>query len=119
MKSPELIDRDQLLNRCLNDVDFTLQMLAVFCEAAPRTAKQLEAAIAEGALTDAKRHAHTLKGSAANLAIEDLRLQAARLELLADERDLDALSSASAEIMRCVRESVHAATELSASLERK
>lgn len=116
MRSPAMIDRDQLLSRCLNDVQFTLQMLAVFCEAAPRTARQLETAITEGALTDAKRHAHTLKGSAANLAIEDLRLQAARLEMLAEQSDLSTLASSTRELMQCVSESVQAASELSQSL---
>lgn len=113
------IDREQLLDRCLNDVDFTLQMLAVFCESAPRTARQLETAVAQGAWTDARRHAHTLKGSAANLSIEGLRLEAARLEMLAEQQDLQSLAAAASQLVLCVNESVQAATELSASLERR
>ena len=119
METTISIDRDQLLGRCLNDVDFTLQMLAVFCESAPRTARLLETAIAQGALTDARRHAHTLKGSAANLSIEHLRLEAARLELMTEQSDLQALASAAAELARCVNQSVQAASELSASLEKR
>lgn len=116
MKPSVLIDRDQLLERCLNDVGFMRQMLSVFRDSAPRTAKQLEAAIAQGAMTDAKRHAHTLKGSAANLSIEHLRLEAARLEMLAEQDDLEALTAAATELLRCVDESVQAVNELSASL---
>lgn len=111
-----MIDREELLDRCLNDVGFTLQMLAVFCDSVPKTARQLERAVADGALADAKRHAHTLKGSAANLSIEGLRLKAARLESLADQHDLDALASGIGELLRCVDDSVDAARSLSASL---
>jgi HPt (histidine-containing phosphotransfer) domain-containing protein len=118
MKSSDMIDRDQLLTRCLNDVEFTLQMLAVFCASAPKMARQLESAVSEGALADARRYAHTLKGSAANLAIEDLRRKAERLEMLADQSDLTALTSGVEELLRCVDESVQAANALSAKLER-
>ena len=72
------IDRDQLRARCLDDQEFMRQMLAVFRQFAPQTLAQLKASLLAGVASDAKRHAHTLQGSAANLAADDLR-QATRV----------------------------------------
>ncbi|MBC7783269.1 MAG: Hpt domain-containing protein [Burkholderiales bacterium] len=57
-------------------------MLSAFIEIAPTTMHALREAIATGQTSDAQRHAHTLKGSAANLAMPTLEKLAREMEHL-------------------------------------
>ncbi|HEX8339818.1 MAG TPA: Hpt domain-containing protein [Tepidisphaeraceae bacterium] len=92
--------------RCLDDREFTRQMLAVFREFAPQTLLQLRQSTETMALADARRHAHMLKGSAANLAAADLQSAAAAAEDAAAAGDAPALRTAVADaegfMQRCL-----------------
>lgn len=68
-----VIDEVDLLRRCMNDPEFVRQMLGIFREHAPKTLQQLHNAIDAADWNAANRHAHTLKGSAGNIAAWPLR----------------------------------------------
>ncbi len=87
----QLINWNELFERCMKDAEFTGQMLDVFIENAPKTLESLEQSLSAGQVADAKRHAHTLKGTAGNLAIESLRSLAATNEKLAADGNLAAV----------------------------
>jgi len=93
MSVPVPIDREKLLARCLDDVEFTRQMLQIFQDQSPATLTRLCESVNAGAWEDAKRHAHTLKGTAGNLSAAALQAAAARVEKLVEagqSADLDA-----------------------------
>lgn len=99
MPSPlALINREELFQRCLEDAAFMHQMLSVFRESAPALAQDLHRAVASENWLDARRHAHTLKGSAANLAIETLRGLALRAEQHAADSDRAGMAEVLAQI---------------------
>lgn len=76
----QVIDETDLLQRCMNDPEFVRQMLGIFREHAPRTLRQLHDAVDAGDWPTAARHAHTLKGSAGNVAAQSLREAALKTE---------------------------------------
>lgn len=87
-----LINREELLKRCLEDTAFMHQMLRVFQDSAPTLVQELHQSVAAGKWADAKRHAHTLKGTASNLAIADLRALSIRAEERANASDTAGMS---------------------------
>ncbi len=111
-----MLDRDELFQRCLGDTAFTLQMLAVFCDTAPKTLAALKDAADAGDLIAAQRHAHTLKGSAANLAIEKLRVQAEEIEMLAGQKDRSTLQQGVNDLEMCFTRSIVAAESYASAL---
>lgn len=86
---PDPIDWPQLKKRCLNDDAFVREMVAIFSKHAPILVAGLKTAVAAGDTPAAKKQAHTLKGSAANLAAESLRASAYAAEMLAKDGKLD------------------------------
>jgi len=80
----QIVDRTDLLQRCMNDQAFVTQMLEVFREYAPKTLKLLHDAATAGDWTAARRHAHTLKGSAANISAGALKTRAQETEKAID-----------------------------------
>ena len=79
------IDQADLLQRCMNDPAFVRQMLTIFREYAPKTLGQLRQTVDAADWPAARRHAHTLKGSAANVSAAPLRAVAMQMEKLIDE----------------------------------
>jgi two-component system, sensor histidine kinase and response regulator len=79
----QVVNEDELLNRCAGSVNLMCQLLRMFLERAGRDIENLRAAIAAGDTEKVNHAAHTLKGSCANLAAEALRAPAERLEKLA------------------------------------
>jgi len=85
--NPTAIDWPDFEARCLHDAEFIREMLEIFVKIAPQTLVTLQAAVAAGDWPTARRHAHTLKGSAANLSAHALRDHAADAEFAADNAD--------------------------------
>jgi signal transduction histidine kinase/DNA-binding response OmpR family regulator len=78
---PEL-DYEVFRHRCLDKDEVAHRILRRFQETAEGTLQQLEQALNANQTEDACRHAHSLKGAAANLSAEPLRKKAAEMEQL-------------------------------------
>jgi len=102
------IDWPQLKKRCLDDDTFVRELVAVFQRHGRGPLDQLRVAAAAGVLPAAQKHAHTLKGSAANLAAEPLRAAALAAENAARTGDSSGLThlveAVDAEFSRCLAE---------------
>ena len=73
-------------------------IVEAFCEQVPLQLDELEGLLASGELDRIARCAHSIKGSAANLAAVRLSVAAARMEHAAKENDLDAVRQFFAEV---------------------
>lgn len=116
MSNSSMINRDELLQRCLGDVEFARQMLWIFCESAQKTFPLLAKAWEQGDWDEVRRSAHTLKGSAGNLSIPELRQQAEEVEQLADQVEIDQLKARQKSFLDCVERSIRSAEHLAARL---
>jgi HPt (histidine-containing phosphotransfer) domain-containing protein len=112
----DLIDLPKLRTRCLDDDAFVRQMLSIFIEAAPQTLARLRDAVIAANAADVRRHAHTLKGSAANLSAEALRGAAAELESTAETATPEALRTAAARLQTLMDQSIAEAQRLRAGM---
>jgi HPt (histidine-containing phosphotransfer) domain-containing protein len=110
------IDLQKLRTRCLDDDEFVGQMLKIFSEVAPRTFESLRDAVSSGDLPAARRHAHTLKGSAANLSAELLRIAAAEAETQADHQDTAGLAASVGRIGMLLERTIAEAASVAESL---
>lgn len=77
---PAVIDLFNLLNRCVNSPDIALRVLRVFRESTPGLITQLEETLRGEQFDDAARHAHSLRGAAANIGALPLSRAAEFLE---------------------------------------
>jgi HPt (histidine-containing phosphotransfer) domain-containing protein len=75
------IDVAAVLNRLGGNRALLARLLAEFARSQAGTADAIRAALDRGAVGDAARHAHTLKGVAANLSAERLAREAGAIEL--------------------------------------
>ena len=105
---PHPIDWPQLKKRCLDDDAFVRELVAVFQKHGTGLLEQLRTAATAGLMPVAQKHAHTLKGSAANLAAEPLRAAALAAENAARTGDPQGLAqlvgAVEAEFARCMSE---------------
>ena len=105
---PHPIDWPLLKKRCLNDDAFVRELVGVFQTHGTGLLNQLRSAASAGTLPVAQKHAHTLKGSAANLAAEPLRAAALAAENAARNGDSSGLANlvetVEAEFGRCLSE---------------
>lgn len=83
------IDRDQLCDRCLGNLDFGLMLLDEFEKEHQSRLDALDAALAERRQDDIASQAHALKGVAAVLAANTLMKTCANLESAAKNTDWD------------------------------
>jgi PAS domain S-box-containing protein len=100
------VDWDSFLHRCLGKEEIARRVLAAFQQSAPGTLGLLRQALAEAQTQKADRHAHSLKGAAANIGAEPLRLAAAEVERLlkvgAEGAAQDLLPKLDLELDRCL-----------------
>ena len=75
----EVFDESDAMDR-LGDEDLLLEVLNIFLDDAPQTFRSLQTAVAAKDWGTAARHAHSLKGSAANISAPGLRRAAAECE---------------------------------------
>ena len=85
-------DREGFLERTMGDRDLATEIAVAFLADAPATFAQLAAAIASGDAEAARKFAHTLKGSSANMGGEKFSEIASRMESAGKQRDLGGLS---------------------------
>ncbi|MEM7311576.1 MAG: Hpt domain-containing protein [Planctomycetota bacterium] len=92
--NPELriFNREELLERCLNEHQIADKVLDVFLTGFESDIEQLEKLIQEHSFEAAGRIAHRMKGSAGNTAAHRLYEVAAQLQHAADMSDVEAHS---------------------------
>jgi signal transduction histidine kinase/DNA-binding response OmpR family regulator/HPt (histidine-containing phosphotransfer) domain-containing protein len=82
-----VLDRKTLYKRINGDLEFLTELATTFEIDSAQTMTGMRAAFATSDFSTAKRHAHTLKGTAANLAGDRVSTCAAQLEECADRAD--------------------------------
>jgi CheY-like chemotaxis protein/HPt (histidine-containing phosphotransfer) domain-containing protein len=96
----------ELCARCANDIEFTQRLLHKFQDRVADDLAALARNITERKLDEATRLAHSLKGSAANLAAPAVRAVAAEIEAMGRAGDVsqaqDALQRLQREVDRCL-----------------
>jgi PAS domain S-box-containing protein len=93
-------DRLALLERLLGDHALLRTVVAGFLADMPQRIGALEEAVAGGHRQLATRHAHTIKGAAANVGGSDLRAAAARVEDAGKSDDLPAMRAVAPTVRR-------------------
>ena len=71
---------DALLARCVGKRELVRRVLTAFVDQINDDLPRLSAVVAEGDLTATEKAAHRIKGSAANVAADDLRALAEQME---------------------------------------
>ncbi len=97
---PPQVDRhtlalDELMERCLGNLNFAQRVVSVFEEHFGRDLAALEAGLASDDMDEVARIAHRMKGSSANAAAPQLCRDMASIEELAQHHR-------SAEMARCI-----------------
>jgi PAS domain S-box-containing protein len=90
-ESANVFDTAGMLARLMGDTELAAEVMAGFIEDAPHQIRLLAASVQSRDITAAKRHAHSIKGAAANIGGERLRKLAAEMEQSAAAGDLDTL----------------------------
>ena len=96
MTSEVPIEFESLLARCMGDKGFTREMLGLFREQFAQNLAVLEANLASGDIEAARRTAHAMKGSAANLSAAPLSNLCAAIEMEARSGRFPAASAVEA-----------------------
>jgi signal transduction histidine kinase/CheY-like chemotaxis protein/HPt (histidine-containing phosphotransfer) domain-containing protein len=91
MDGLKVFDRAAFLSRVMDDEELAAAILETFREDLPRLVMDLDAALESGDTDKATLHAHTIKGSAANVGAERLRSVAAQGEGLGRAGDLEGM----------------------------
>jgi two-component system, sensor histidine kinase and response regulator len=80
--SSTVFDPQELMDRCLSDVDFAIEMLTMFQARVPELMGKIVDALSAGSVAEAAGAAHALKGTAGNVAAKQLHAQCATIEKL-------------------------------------
>lgn len=86
--SASAIDLDELLVRCLGNLEFAERILAMFQERFDADLEEMERLAREGDAVNTARLAHRLKGASANASASGLQTRVAEIEQLARQGDL-------------------------------
>jgi HPt (histidine-containing phosphotransfer) domain-containing protein len=84
-----VLDADDLMGRCLGNLEFAERILAMFQTRFGEDLGELERMLAAGDAESVAYLSHRLKGAAANAAAPSLKTLAAEIEQLARARSLD------------------------------
>ena len=87
--SADIFDADSLLRRLMDDRELAGALLKGFLNGAPAQLKHLRERLADSDVPGLRLEAHTLKGAAATVAAEALRLAALAIETAATAGQLD------------------------------
>ncbi len=98
--SAEEFDRAALYSRLLGDEDLARIVIEGFLEDIPRQILALWGYLNDGNIQGIQRQAHTIKGAAANVGSESLRLLAFELEKAGEAGDLAAVNAGMVELNR-------------------
>lgn len=78
--SNPVVDRDVLLDRCMGEVDFALELLSLFLDNAPPLMEAITESTAAHDTDKVRQSAHSLRGIAMNVAALALANELQRLE---------------------------------------
>lgn len=92
-KTPTVFDEAGLLERLMDDEELVKEVLDGFLSDIPKRLDALKEALRKGDAPVAQRHAHTVKGAAANVNAYALRDVAACMEDAAEAGDLETTAS--------------------------
>jgi HPt (histidine-containing phosphotransfer) domain-containing protein len=95
-----VINHNELLARCLNNLDFAERMLALFQGRCGEELADLQQAFDEGNMDSVRRVAHRLAGACANAAAFGLQARAADLRHAASDGSRDKVSQCLVELQR-------------------
>jgi two-component system, sensor histidine kinase len=96
-----LFDREALLNRLGGAEQLLPRFLTMFCESGTTSLEGIKEGLAAGDLDAVRRHAHTIKGSAANVGAMQLRAAALVIEQHAKNQEEDGCRVALQAAERC------------------
>ncbi|MBW3596964.1 MAG: Hpt domain-containing protein [Planctomycetes bacterium] len=92
-KTRRSFEPEELLSRCVGNLDFAQHLLNLFTARFVNDLDQLEQHLQLGDADGLMRVAHTMKGASANIAAPGLQEQAGRIEELARDHRLDQIST--------------------------
>lgn len=101
--SDSWIDRDQLLGRCMGNLELADRLIGRFGERLEETIRELEAGAARRDLTKLETVAHRLKGEAGNMGVDRLSKLASRTEEYARMGFIAEAAAAAAQLVAASR----------------
>lgn len=84
-----IFDKDALIERLGGNEEFLSELLSLFAQDTPLQLKELKQAIDDNDATRVTLHAHTIKGSSANIGAKALSNAALDIEMAGKNRDLN------------------------------
>lgn len=87
-----VFDRAAFKKRMLDDEEIIKQIITGILQSIPKMINELRQSIADGDMESAGRHAHTIKGAAANLGCELFRVAALKMEVASKSDDMRKIS---------------------------
>jgi HPt (histidine-containing phosphotransfer) domain-containing protein len=106
-----MIDFEQLLTRCMGNVELARRILTIFIEATPARLQAIEASLAASLRDDVRRGAHALVGASGNIGALEVQKAAAELESIAMTADGEALAHALSLLRQAVHDAQRAARQ--------
>ena len=100
------ININGLLERCMGDAQFAARILTKFAERALDDVEGIAASISHGDADQTAKKAHALKGAAANLCAEQVRLLASQLETAGRDGDVSNVSTVISQLKAAVQDCV-------------
>ncbi len=88
-QTTDVLDVEDLLARCLGNVDFAQRILGKFQERCDEDLEALDKAVTDGDRDSVARLAHRLKGASANASAQGLQKHASEIERAARHESLD------------------------------
>ncbi|RZB34965.1 MAG: hypothetical protein SRB1_00733 [Desulfobacteraceae bacterium Eth-SRB1] len=85
----DVFDKSTLIERLDGDEEFLSELLSLFAQDTPLQLKELKQAIDDNDATRVTLHAHTIKGSSANIGAKALSNAALDIEMAGKNRDLN------------------------------
>ncbi len=80
MSTPEVLNIEELLARCMGNIDFAARLVAKFQDRCEEDLSRLDRAILVGDVEEAATIAHRIKGAAASVAAHPLHACSAEIE---------------------------------------
>jgi len=93
-----IFDKDGLVARLINNRIFAEKLVEIFLQEMPPKIALLKKCLEKGDAAGARLHLHSIKGSAANIGGEHMRMLAAEMEMAQHEGGLDAVQDKIAEL---------------------
>lgn len=95
-----VFDKAALLDRLVGDEDLVKSILGIFLENAPLQIRDLKACLEKSDMSGVELHAHTIKGSSANIGGEALRASAFAVEKCSKTGDIEGIRIGLSELER-------------------